>query len=103
MENNSTPILFPYEPEQFWQQMQQLIREEIAHYDKTKINTVVSELIQTPGMTQKPLYKINEVCSLFGVTKPTVYDWIKHGKLRPFKMRSRLYFLGNEINTLLSS
>lgn len=101
MDNNRTPMLFPYEPEQFWQQMQQLIREEIERFDKTKINAV-SELTETPGLTQKPLYKINEVCSLFRVTKPTVYDWIKHGKLRPFKMRSRLYFLGNEIHSLLN-
>ncbi|MBC9914321.1 helix-turn-helix domain-containing protein [Chitinophaga varians] len=27
---------------------------------------------------------IGEVCQLFQVTKPTIYDWIKHGKLKPY-------------------
>ncbi|MEJ7677949.1 MAG: helix-turn-helix domain-containing protein [Segetibacter sp.] len=48
---------------------------------------------ETPGLTNKPLYKIAEVCALFHVTKPTIYDWVKHGKLKPYKIRSRVYFL----------
>jgi hypothetical protein len=25
-----TPMLFPYEPEKFWQMMQQIVREEVS-------------------------------------------------------------------------
>lgn len=34
-----------------------------------------------------------EVCVIFQVSKPTIYDWIKNGKLKPYKIRSRVYFL----------
>jgi excisionase family DNA binding protein len=57
----------------------------------------------TPGMTSKPLYKIAEVCAMFQVTKPTIYEWIKHGKLKPFKIRSRVFFLSQDIQQLLYS
>jgi excisionase family DNA binding protein len=53
------------------------------------------------GLTYKPLYKIAEVCALFHVSKPTIYDWIKHEKLKPYKIRSRVYFLWQDIQQLL--
>ena len=56
---------------------------------------------ETFGMTCKPLYKIAEVCAMFYVSKPTIYDWIKHGKLKPYKIRSRVYFLWQDIQQLL--
>ena len=96
--NSVTPMLFPYEPEQFWKSMRQMIREEVAQAEIPKPGPPVYE---TPGLTYKPLYKIAEVCSLFHVTKPTIYDWIRHGKLKPFKIRSRVYFLWQDIQQLL--
>jgi predicted DNA-binding transcriptional regulator AlpA len=94
-----TPILFPYDPEQYWQQVRTIIREEVSHLEKEKTSPPSFE---TPGLTYKPLYKIAEVCAMFQITKPTVYDWIKHGKLKPFKIRSRVYFLWQDIQQLLS-
>lgn len=93
-----TPMLFPYEPEQFWQSIRLIIREEVTKAEKPKPD---SPNYQTPGLTYKPLYKIAEVCTLFNVTKPTIYDWIKHGKLKPFKIRSRVFFLWQDIQQLL--
>lgn len=85
-----TPILFPIEPLQFWETIRQIVREEVSNQE---IKRPVSVSFETPGMTYKPLYKIAEVCKLFQVTKPTIYDWVKHGKLKPFKIQSRVYFL----------
>ena len=96
--NTVTPILFPYEPELYWQQVRQIIREEVNNAEKQR---PVSQAYETPGLTYKPLYKIAEVCALFHVTKPTIYDWVKHGKLKPFKIRSRVYFLWQDIQQLL--
>src|SRR3954465_2455917 len=93
-----TPILFPFEPEQFWQSLRQIIREEVNQAEKSKQNMGSME---TPGLTYKPLYKIAEVCALFRITKPTIYDWVKHGKLKPYKIRSRVYFLHQDIQKLL--
>ncbi len=97
-EANITPMLFPYEPEQFWEHLRLIIREEIIRTEKEK---PASTTYQTSGLNYKPLFKITEVCDLFQVTRPTVYDWIKHGKLRPYKIRSRVYFLWNDIQQLL--
>jgi excisionase family DNA binding protein len=100
--NNSstiTPMLFPYEPEQFLQSIRQIIREEVKSIEKQQS---VSTSFETPGMTYKPLYKIAEVCALFHVTKPTIYDWVKHGKLKPYKIRSRVYFLWQDLQQLLT-
>ncbi len=96
--NMITPILFPYDPEQYWQQVRQIIREEVRQLEKQKEKSTQYE---TPGLTYKPLYKIAEVCSLFQITKPTIYEWIKHGKLKPFKIQSRVYFLWQDIQQLL--
>ena len=102
MENNGTvPILFPFEPSEFWAQIRQIIKEEINKANTEKAHS--TPLLETPGLTQKPLYKISEICSLFHVSKPTIYDWVKHGKLRRVKIRSRVYFLGSEIQQLLQS
>ena len=51
-------------------------------------------------MTFKPLYKIAELCSMFQVTRPTIYEWINSGKLKPYKIRSRVYFLWEDIQQL---
>jgi excisionase family DNA binding protein len=93
-----TPILFPYEPQEFWQSIRQIIREEVSNAEKQKPTAASFE---TTGLTYKPLYKIAEVCALFHVTKPTIYDWIKHEKLKPYKIRSRVYFLWQDIQQLL--
>jgi len=92
------PMLFPIEPEQFGQRMRVLVREEVCQLEQKQAQ---SPTYETPGLTYKPLFKIGEVCQLFQVTKPTIYDWIKHGKLKPYKIRSRVYFLWNDIQQLL--
>ena len=97
--NPVTPILIPYEPAEFWEHIRQIVQDEVAKIEmKVPASPVVYE---TPGMTYKPLYKINELCSLFQVSKPTIYDWVKHGKLKPFKIRSRVFFLWQDVQQLL--
>ena len=94
----ATPMLFPYDPEKFWQSIRNIIREEVSNVEKL---TAPVPPYETPGMTYKPLYKIAEVCTIFHVTKPTIYDWVKHGKLKPFKIRSRVYFLWQDVQQLM--
>lgn len=73
-----TPMLFPYDPEQYWQMIREIIRQELQQLHR---KTIDPPEYQTPGMTYKPLYKIGEVCQIFQVTRPTIYDW---GVLRTF-------------------
>jgi excisionase family DNA binding protein len=95
--SNAT-ILFPYEADSFWKMMRQVIREEVVQVQSTKDQTPVYNI---PGLTYKPLFKFAEVCAIFHVTKPTIYDWIRHGKLKPYKIRSRVYFLWDDIQKLI--
>jgi len=101
METNErmvTPMLFPYEPQMFLESIRKIIREEMVSIEKQR---PASPEYDTPGLTYKPLYKIAEVCTIFHITKPTIYEWVKHGKLKPFKIRSRVYFLWQDIDKLL--
>lgn len=66
-----TPMLFPFEPELYWQQVRQIVREEVNSLIRQKNSAAPFD---TPGLAYKPLFKISEVCSLFQVTKPTIYD-----------------------------
>ncbi|HEX8333917.1 MAG TPA: helix-turn-helix domain-containing protein [Segetibacter sp.] len=98
--NNGTipPMLFPYEPKEFWEHLRIILREEITKTAKEKPDTTT---FQTEGLTYKPLLKISEVCSYFQISRPTIYDWIKHGKLKPYKIRRSVYFLWNDIQQLM--
>ena len=89
-------MLFPMDANVFWKELRAIVREEvkgIAGGAKVKY--------ETPGLTYKPLYKMQEVCTIFGVTRPTIYDWVKHGKLRSYKIRSRVYFLWEDVERLV--
>lgn len=94
----TTPMLFPYEPPRFWEQIREIVREEVSKLTKRQPEPLQ---YQTPGMTYKPLYKIGEVCQILQVSRPTIYDWIRHGKLKPYKIRSRVYFLWRDMEQLL--
>jgi predicted DNA-binding transcriptional regulator AlpA len=95
-----TPMLFPIEPEQFWQAIRQVIREEISHAERQPPST--PPIQEHPNQQPPTLYKIADVCKLFRVTKPTVYDWIRHGKLKPLKIQSRVFFLSKDVQQLLT-
>ena len=100
MEKNvAVPMLIPFQPEEFWAEIRLIIREEVCRNQKEQ--QISSSLMETPGLIEKPLFKMQEICSLFKVTKPTIYEWIKHGKLKRVKIRSRVYFLGSDIRQLM--
>src|SRR5438105_2193787 len=102
MKSGATPILFPYDPEEYWQNVRQIIREEVSKIAKEK-PAIECNVLETPGMTYKPLLKIPELCKLFQVTKPTIYGWIRVGKLNPVKVRSRVYFLYQDVQKLMEA
>ena len=97
--DSAVPMLFPYEPKEFWAQMRQIVREEVGQTQSSK--AADPSLMITPGLTEKPLYKSAEICKIFGVSRTTVHDWVKHGKLKKVKIRSRVYFLGDEVKKLI--
>jgi predicted DNA-binding transcriptional regulator AlpA len=94
---SNVPILIPMEADQLMELIRIVVKEELDKFSTRQI----SLNYKTPGLTYKPLYKMDEVCQMFEITPPTVYDWIKRGKLKPKKIRSRVFFLWNDIQELL--
>ncbi len=99
MGKDTMPMLFPVEPEEFWKQIRYIIREELTLQKPAKGSS--ENVTAVPGLNDKPLYKISEICLLFAISRPTVYEWIRDGRLRPVKIRSRVYFLGKEVMGLM--
>jgi len=93
-----TPILFPISPEEYWQKLSEVMDQLLNE----KLNKGVYPAAP-PGMTSRPLLSIKEVCALFQITKPTIYEWTRHGKLKPYKVRARVYFLMTDIEALLKA
>src|SRR3954447_16558920 len=93
---NETPMLFPIALAKFWKQI------------RTTIEEVVNEkLTQQPPsppvshLPEKALLKASDVCAIFQVSKPTLYDWLKQKKLKSFKNKSRRYFLRVDIEAII--
>ena len=98
MQGMETPILFPISPEEYWRKLSEVVDQLLTE----KLNQT-GYPATPPGMTCRPLLSIKEVCDLFQITKPTVYEWIRHGKLKPYKVRARVYFLMTDIEALFKS
>ncbi|HEY4288717.1 MAG TPA: helix-turn-helix domain-containing protein [Puia sp.] len=101
MLNNPLPILIPYEPDAFWEEIRKIVHNELAKLDLSRPSATSES--EVPGLTYKPLYNMNEICDFFEISKPTVYDWIKNGILKPMKIQSRVYFLYQDVQLLLKS
>jgi excisionase family DNA binding protein len=100
MGNSTVPMLIPIDAEDFWEKIRLIVREEIQRKETQTVPVKPSEF-QTPGLTYKPLYKMGEVQQLLQVSRTTIYEWIKHKKLKPYKIRSRVYFLWDDVQKLL--
>lgn len=96
MEN--VQMLFPMEPAEFWHYLKTIIEEVMEQ----KISSISKQtLAENPA--QKKLLKAKEVCELFQVSKPTIYEWLKQGKLKSIKIESRRYFLWQDIEELIKN
>ena len=91
-----TPMLFPMAPAEFWKQIRSTIEEVVIE----KINQP-SQPPPTDHLTEKALLKASDVCAVFQVSKPTLYDWLRQDKLKSFKIKSRRYFLRTDIEAMI--
>ncbi|MBE7174241.1 MAG: helix-turn-helix domain-containing protein [Williamsia sp.] len=90
------PVMFPVEPDVFWQQLKRMVQEAIGEYMKAQPLVKPAE-----NASQQPLLKLAELRSIFRVSKPTLYKWIKEGRLRSFKIRNRRYFTREDVEALM--
>ena len=103
MARSDTPILVPIETDEFWQQVRLIVREELQSIITSgKLYEKRVEKKETNGFQCKPLYDMKELRQLFrNVSRTTIYEWMKCGKLKPKKMKGKLYFLWSDIEGLL--
>ncbi len=95
---NETPMLFPIAPSEFWKQIrttiEEVVTEKLTQENISKTNSLLPE---------KALLKASDVCEIFQVSKPTLYEWLKQNKIKSFKVKSRRYFNRADIDALISS
>ncbi|SRR6266542_3278909 len=91
-----TPMLFPMAPAEFWKQIKATVEEVVnAKMNQTSIQP------PTDHLPEKALLKLSDVCAVFQVSKPTLYDWLRQNKLKSFKIKSRRYFLRADIEAMI--
>lgn len=93
---NETPMLFPITPSEFWKHIRIIIEQVLAEkLTQQQISPTNSHL------PEKALLKVSDVCKIFQVSKPTLYEWLKQEKLKSFKIKSRRYFSRADIECLI--
>jgi len=89
----NTPILFPMDPNDYWQELRLLIQDVLREQQAFP---------QPPAEEPKnPLLKVDDICTLFKVSKPTVYDWLNRGRLVSVKIESRRFFHRPDVEALI--
>ena len=92
------PMLFPMAPAEFWKQIRSTIEEVVkANNNQTAVQP------PTDHLPEKALLKASDVCAVFQVSKPTLYQWLRQDKLKSFKIKSRRYFLRTDIESMIRS
>lgn len=79
------------EQEVFWEKLRKIVREEIAFGLRT---------YSAVKKTEKA-YTIAEFCARFQISKPTLYEWIKAGKITPIRIGRRVFFSKKDVEELL--
>ena len=92
-----TPMLFPVSPTEFWKQIRVVLEEVI----EKQIYAAQLSQRTTSHIPEKALLKATEVCQIFQVSKPTLYEWMKQDKIKSFKIKSRRYFVRTDIEAVI--
>ncbi len=90
MEN--VQMLLPVEPKEFWRHLRSIVEEVVIDSRRIPVRDTHSE---------RPLLKTKEVCEIFHISKPTVYEWLKQGKIKSVKIQSRRYFHWKDVEELI--
>ncbi len=91
-----TPMLFPIAPTEFWKQIKTTIEEVVSEKLSQQITNQPNS-----HLPEKALLKATDVCTIFQVSKPTLYEWLKQKKLKSFKIKSRRYFSREDIEAVI--
>lgn len=82
-------MLFPQDPDQFWNRMRQIIGEEIK--------AVIPELKTNSAVDEEPLLTRKEIATYLKVSLVTLHDWTKKRGLPNHRKRGGVRFLKSEV------
>lgn len=88
-------ILFPMDPKEFWQKLKTIVEQVVIDHGN-RFDVTGGQ--KTHGRT---LLKAVEVCAIFRISKPTLYDWMNNGKLSSIKIESRRFFELEDVERLI--
>ena len=91
-------MLFPMSSTEFWKQIKTIMEEVVEQ----KLNASIQKELPPSHLPEKALLKATEVCQIFQVSKPTLYEWMKQDKLKSFKIKSRRYFSRADIEAMIN-
>ncbi|MES2004723.1 MAG: helix-turn-helix domain-containing protein [Bacteroidota bacterium] len=89
------PMMVPMTQDEFWDKMRIVVEKVV----EAKINTASSS--SSNLLPEKALLKASEVCTIFQISKPTLYEWLKQNKIASFKIQSRRYFSRQDIEAII--
>ena len=92
-----TPLLFAVNPSEFWKQIKTMMEEVVEQ----KLNASARKELPPSHLPERALLKATEVCEIFRVSKPTLYEWMKQDRLKSFKIKSRRYFSRADIEAVI--
>lgn len=84
---------------QFIQTTPEQLKEQIAESIKEQLKQFVKE------NSEKPIEEYltrNEVAKLLKVDLSTIHNWCRKGKLKPYGIGARVYFLKSDIDNCLT-
>ena len=92
------PVLMLYDPEEFWEAVRRLTREEIA---KSQTQTgLVQSALDKASLPLKPAYNMAEIKRLFKLSDETLGEWTTAGLLRPTPIGRQTYILYADLLSL---
>lgn len=89
-------MMVPMTQTEFWDKMQSVVEKVV----EAKLTTATSSISATL-IPEKALLKASEVCTIFQISKPTLYEWLKQKKIASFKIQSRRYFSRQDIEAII--
>lgn len=89
-----TPIFFPVAPSEFLQLIRSMVEDVV--------DTRISKEPKLPSaLAEKTLLLPKEVCQVLRISKSTLYELVKEGRLTGFKIQRRRYFARSDVEKLM--
>ena len=85
-------------------QLAAFLADELAPFIK-EVKQLKNEVASLRGQLSdgdNTMYTIEDLCKLFNVTKATVHNWVKAGKLIKYKLGARSLFKREEVEKFIN-